>query len=337
MQEELHLVAEEYGWKDIAGEPINIGLINNTWRVTCATEEFIIQRMNENVFPNVAAIDYNIRILHHFLIEQGIELAGLRIMFTPKGRSLVQLKSGYYRAFRFIPHQCVYQTVKSNQVAFEAAKRVGLFTASFQNFDASHLKITIPNFHDLAFRFQQYQVALSTKSPRIATCKQQMNQVERYLPLIDTFQVAFGSKQKRVIHHDVKISNLLFEGNNKAIALVDYDTVMPGYFISDIGDMMRTYLTPIDENSTNLDAIELKKERYQAIIDGYMETMGSSISKGGLKLMHFSGSYIIFMQALRFLTDYINGDQYYKTQYDLHNLDRAKNQLALLLQYQNLN
>jgi hypothetical protein len=139
------------------------------------------------------------------------------------------------------------------------------------------------------------------------------------------------------MHHDTKISNVLLDEESfKGVCVIDLDTLMPGYFISDLGDMMRTYLCAVDENETDFSKIKIREDFFSAIVKGYLSEMGSVLNPQEKELILFSGKYIIYMQALRFLTDYLQGNTYYPIQYPNQNLDRALNQFQLLnLLFQN--
>jgi len=136
----------------------------------------------------------------------------------------------------------------------------------------------------------------------------------------------------RVTHHDTKISNVLFDKKGRGICIIDLDTVMPGYFISDVGDMMRTYLSPVSEEETDFEKIRVRDEFYTAIVQGYYNEMKDELTKTEKKYFFYAGEFIIYMQAIRFLTDYLNDDIYYGAKYPTHNLMRAKNQSILLEQ-----
>ena len=133
------------------------------------------------------------------------------------------------------------------------------------------------------------------------------------------------------MHHDAKISNILFsEETGQVICPVDLDTCMPGYFFSDLGDMIRSMACSEDESSSNFSEINIRKDFYESIVDGYMEVMQKLLTDSEKKFIHYSGLLMTYMQALRFLSDYLNGDMYYRTTYTEQNFDRAKNQLTLL-------
>ena len=134
------------------------------------------------------------------------------------------------------------------------------------------------------------------------------------------------------MHHDTKISNVLFDDCGKGIAIIDLDTVMPGYFISDVGDMMRTYLSPANEEEKDFSKIEIRDDFFRGIVNGYVSSMGDELTESEHDLILYSGQFIIYMQAIRFLADYCNNDSYYEVQYEDNNLVRAENQICLLKQ-----
>ncbi|HET6767304.1 MAG TPA: aminoglycoside phosphotransferase family protein, partial [Chitinophagaceae bacterium] len=136
--------------------------------------------------------------------------------------------------------------------------------------------------------------------------------------------------KKRVTHHDCKISNVLFDNNNRGLCVIDLDTVMPGYFISDFGDMMRTYLSPVSEEEKNFDRIEIREEYFKAISNGYLSEMGNELTAIEKEHLVYAGKFMVFMQALRFITDHLNNDIYYGARYQGHNFVRANNQTVLL-------
>src|SRR5690606_24912784 len=134
----------------------------------------------------------------------------------------------------------------------------------------------------------------------------------------------------RVTHHDTKISNVLFDKDGKGICVIDLDTVMPGYFISDVGDMIRTYVSPANEEERDFDKIRVRDDVMDALTEGYLEFMGDELTATEKKHTRYSGMFMTYMQALRFLTDYLNDDVYYGARYDGHNRVRAMNQVRLL-------
>lgn len=137
----------------------------------------------------------------------------------------------------------------------------------------------------------------------------------------------------RVIHHDTKISNVLFNDHNKGLCIIDMDTVMPGYFISDVGDMMRTYLSPANEEEKEVDKIQVRDDFFTAIAQGYIGELKNELTQTEKQHVVYAGEFMIYMQALRFLTDHLNNDVYYGARYEGHNWVRAHNQVVLLQKY----
>jgi thiamine kinase-like enzyme len=133
-----------------------------------------------------------------------------------------------------------------------------------------------------------------------------------------------------VTHHDTKISNVLFDDQDNGLCVIDLDTVMPGYFISDVGDMMRTYLSPVNEEEKDLSKIIIRNEYFKAITDGYLSEMSAELTEKEKEHFVYAGKFMIYMQALRFITDHLNNDHYYGAAYEGHNFVRANNQAVLL-------
>ena len=180
----------------------------------------------------------------------------------------------------------------------------------------------------------QFERSLREGNPdRIATCAALIQRARAQLGIAEGYRAALASRAliPRLMHHDTKISNVLFDARSgKGICVVDLDTVMPGVVLSDIGDMLRTYVCPVDENHRDLNDIAIRPEVHTAIAAGYLDVMGDVLTGGERALFDFSGKFMIFMQALRFLTDHLNDDVYYGAAYPGQNRDRAANQFTLL-------
>ena len=195
--------------------------------------------------------------------------------------------------------------------------------------------MTIPGFHDLSLRLKQLKQSLHKKNyerlGKAASLINQLKEKEHYVSFYEVMTES-GEFEKRLMHHDAKISNILFsEETGQVICPIDFDTCMPGYFFSDLGDMIRSMTCSEPENSINYSEINIRKDFYEAILEGYMEVMKELLTDAEKKHIHYSGLLIIYMQALRYITDYLNGDLYYRISYFEQNFDRAMNQLTLLL------
>jgi thiamine kinase-like enzyme len=243
---------------------------------------------------------------------------------------------GYFRIFPFVKSSKNYTVVHSPKQAFEAAAQFGLFTKNLENFDVATLNTIIPHFHNLNLRYQQFEQSLINGNVRrVDECKTEINFLLQQKEIVSKYNtlIANPNFKLRVTHHDTKISNVLFDDKDNGLCVIDLDTVMPGYFISDVGDMMRTYICPVSEEEIDTNKIIIRKDYYNAIEDGYLSKMDLILTNEEKDNFHFSGEFMIYMQALRFLTDYINDDVYYGAKYDKHNYNRAKNQIVLLCKY----
>jgi Ser/Thr protein kinase RdoA (MazF antagonist) len=314
-------------------ESFGTGLINSTWLVKAKEKKYILQRINVNVFKDPYAIDENINALAFYLGKKFPSYIFTSPVHSKDGSTLIEQDGKYFRLFEFIEGSHAYTALQNSQLAYEAAKQFGKFTKLLAHFDAEQLKTTIPDFHNLSLRYKQFKKSISTTSPaRLQKSQQVIDALEEHRNIVETFEEikTSSSFKKRVTHHDTKISNVLFDKNNKGICVIDLDTVMPGYFISDVGDMMRTYLSPADEEETGFYKIDVREEYFDAIVQGYLSEMNNVLSDEEKKYFVYAGKFMIYMQALRFLTDYLNNDIYYGAKYELHNFNRATNQLVLL-------
>lgn len=311
------------------------GLINHTWIVKEKTtsKRYILQCINHAIFKSPEAITSNISLIDNYLKKNYPGYLFEAQLRTIDGEDLVKEDGKYYRLYRFVEGSHSVDVVKDLKEAYEAAKQFGKFTANLANFDVKQLQITLPDFHNLPLRFEQFKTAIQKGNPtRIAQCKKDIQQLLDYAYISDTVKET-EKMPVRVIHHDTKISNVLFNQENKGMCVIDLDTIMPGYFISDVGDMMRTYLSPISEEERDWTRHEIRIEIFEAIVSGYLSEMGKVLQPVEKAHFVYSGSFMIYMQALRFITDYLNNDVYYGAKYEDHNLVRGENQLALLKKY----
>ena len=312
------------------------GLINHTLKITCPDGSYILQCINTQVFKHPESIADNIAQLAYYLKTTAPDYLFVAPLPTISGQYLAHIDGEYYRLTHFVPGSHTVDSVAHVIQAYEAAKQFGRFTQLLQNFDLTALSYTLPDFHNLNLRITQFEVAKAkADANRMATAADAISLVESYKYIADAYAELKHNKSipLRVIHHDTKINNVLFDDQNNGLCVIDLDTVMPGYFLSDIGDMMRTYLAEANEEETDLNKIEIRMNVFAAIYAGYIQEMGASLTYYEKSLFVYAGEMMIFMQALRFLTDYLNGDIYYLTTYAGQNLRRAQNQLTLLQKY----
>jgi Ser/Thr protein kinase RdoA (MazF antagonist) len=329
-------ILEKYGIDEskTSVEPLSTGLINRTWKISSGGNQYILQRINDYVFKNPYFIAENIRMVDKYLKEHNPSYLFPSPVKTIKGEDVdYDETEGWFRLFPFIKGSHTIEVVTSPEQAFEAAAQFGKFTRLLSGFDASKLHKTIPDFHNLGLRFHQFENAVKNgNANRIRQSDQLIEEIKSRHHIVDRFEKIQNSHliKQRVTHHDTKISNVLFDDREKGICIIDLDTLMPGYFISDLGDMMRTYLSPASEEEKNFDKIEIRDDFFKAIIAGYAGAMGDELNNEEQALIFFSGLFLIYMQAMRFLTDHLNNDIYYGAAYDDHNFIRAGNQIQLL-------
>lgn len=327
------------GAKDCIVEPFGTGLINNTWKVSCGTDEYILQRINTNVFRKPENIAANIRLMASHLNKLAEDYLFIEPVTATNGSAMVYHndEDAYFRLMPFVRNSFTHDVVESPSIAYEAASQFGLFTKKLAGIDPSQLQVTIPQFHDLSFRYEQFETALARGN------KKRIDNASGIIEFMTSRQHIVEEYNKikqnpdfklRATHHDTKISNVLFDKDGKGLCVIDLDTAMPGYFISDVGDMMRTYLSPVSEEEKDLDKIEVREEYFTAIAQGYLQQMQNELTPVEKQHFVYSGSFLIYMQALRFLTDHINDDIYYGAKYEGHNLLRANNQATLLRCYE---
>lgn len=321
--------------KELIIQPFGNGLINNTWKVTAGNKGYILQRVNTTVFKNPELIDENIRKIGSYFSENYPDYQFVMPVENENGKTLIKQQQEYFRLFPFVNNSFVYDKLENENLAYEAAGQFGKFTKLLSDFDASKLNTTLPEFHNLNLRHQQFVDAKKTGiHSRINLAAKQLKQLDAHENILLEYQqfMASANKKLRVMHHDTKISNVLFNADNKGICVIDLDTVMPGYFISDVGDMMRTYLSPANEEEQDFNKIIVRKDYYNSIVKGYLNEMESELSDFEKSQFLFAGKFMIYMQALRFMTDYLLGDTYYPVKYPDNNLVRAENQIRLLKQ-----
>ena len=331
-----------YGWKVDSYAPIQQGLINSTYSIQTNKGAYILQCINHSVFKNPSAIDDNINAISSYLQKNNPSYLFTHLVPTLNGNTLVQWEGGYYRAFHKIEGYALSVLDNENQVK-QAAMQFSGFTSILKNFEASQLKDSLPDFHNLNLRYHQFSEAIvKGNAQRITETKEAISFLAAHKKYVDIYSafIHHAEVKKRVTHHDTKISNVLFQKNNgieKAICVIDLDTVMAGYFISDVGDMCRTCLCKVSEEEKDLNKVVVDAAKWKALEKGYLHFMQDELSSFERDHFFYGGQFMIYMQALRFLTDHLNNDIYYGAKYEGQNLVRTLNQIRLLEQYNKLN
>lgn len=332
----LQSVLSEYRFKDqpLQVETFGNGLINHTWKLKVADKEYIVQRINNEVFKEPEDIANNINVIADYLSQHFPDYTFISPIASSNGDKMFYDKiKGYFRIFPFVSDSHSVDVVETPEQAYEAAAQFGRFSKLLSGIDISKIKITIPGFHDLSFRYKQFLHALKHgNTERLIQSAPLIKTLQDFSDIVSIYDniVKNPEFKLRVTHHDTKISNVLFDHLDKGICVIDLDTVMPGYFISDVGDMIRTCISPVSEEEKDYSKVCVRVEFYNAIVDGYYSEMKDELTETEKKYFLYSGKFIIYMQAIRFLTDYLENDVYYGAKYPGQNLVRAGNQTVLL-------
>ena len=318
------------------------GHINDTYKVVTAsgTVMYVLQRINHLIFTDVEMLQRNIRIvtthIREKLIARGetdLERKALTFIQTKDGKDYYHDGESYWRVCLMIPDAISLEEVNP-ELAYEAGKAFGDFQSMLADIPEGVIGETIPNFHNMEFRLQQFHDAIKANvANRLEGVKDLVEEIEKRakgMCMLEQLNRE-GKIKKRINHCDTKVNNILFDNNSgKVLCVIDLDTVMPGYVLSDIGDFIRTGANTGAEDDTNLDNVHVNLEIFKAYTRGYMEMAKSFLSDIEILILPFGGRLLTYMQTMRFLTDYINGDTYYKIHHIEHNLQRTKAQFKLL-------
>jgi Ser/Thr protein kinase RdoA (MazF antagonist) len=317
-------------------EPLSGGLINHTYRVMSDHEPvFLLQQINTQVFPAPQDVQDNYMQVWQYAKANAPTFKLPAPVLTNDHQSLYKdNSSSYWRAFEYLRDTQALPVAETPAQAAETAITFAEFTATFSAMDVTVLKAVIPGFHDLGLRYRQFGEAIASgNTARMSKAEPLISALqsrERYVHFFEKVKSS-NAYTLRVMHHDAKIANILFDKKGgQVVCPVDYDTVMPGYFFSDLGDMIRSMTPCADENSTDLETLCIRGDFYKAVLDGYLSVMDAQFTADEKKNIHYAGILMIYMQALRFLADYLNNDIYYRVDHPEHNYERALNQLTLL-------
>jgi Ser/Thr protein kinase RdoA (MazF antagonist) len=314
--------------------PLGSGHIHQTYKVT-AKNNFVLQRVNKNVFTQPEIIASNNRIAFQYLKQQHPGYLFPQALPDLQGNDLFFDDDGFpWRLYPLIENTFTIDEVSSEQEAFEAASGFGQLTKNLNGVDTALFKPTLDRFHDLTWRYEQFEDAFQKSKPKtliaatneIEIARSFQYLVKEYQELIDQ-----GSLIQRVMHNDTKVNNILFDTvTQKAVCAIDLDTLMPGYFIYDLGDMVRTFVSPVNEEEKDISKVTFRRNIYDALLEGYLIQMGELLTPSEKKSIPFSGMMMTYIMALRMLADFLRGNTYYHITYPDQNLVRARNQLHLL-------
>lgn len=324
-------------------KPLTIGFINDSYVVESKNpddEWYFLQRINHAIFKDVEGLQRNIEIvtdhLRKKLKEKGftdIEKRVLKLVPSKDNKLYYQDNKGnYWRVYVYIKNTKTYNQI-TPELAYKTGIEFGNFQAMLSDLPLDNLIETIPDFHNMEFRLKQFREAVKENiANRLTQTQWMVNEIEKRAFDMTLAERLYqeGKLTKRINHCDTKVNNILFDENDNPICIVDLDTVMPGYVLSDFGDFMRTAANTGAEDDEHLDHIGVNFEIYEAYTKGYLEKAKYFLTQVELGNLAFGAKLLSYMQTVRFFTDYLNGDTYYKIQSPEHNWQRTKAQFELL-------
>nr|WP_314992682.1 phosphotransferase [uncultured Treponema sp.] len=345
-------------FKSFGGGHIN-GTYLSVWNQAGTQVRYTHQRINRRVFQNPAAVIENIRrITEHIaakLIAEAEPAATIATQPTlqpgtaavPVSRqalTLIPAKDGrffyldpageYWRTYLFIEDAVTYERMESSALARKAGAAIGAFQRQLSDYRGPALHETIPDFHNMHSRYDQLDHAVAHDvAGRLAEVRAELAFLEanRARGMILSDGLARGTLPRGITHNDTKLNNILFDAaTGNALCIIDLDTVMPGTVLFDTGDLIRTAANTACEDEPDLSKVRFDTSLFAALIDGYLSTASSFLTPAEKSLIAESGRVLTQIMAVRFLTDYLNGDRYYKISRPTHNLDRARSQIALI-------
>ena len=330
---------------DISGrlrgiEPLHMGHIHDSfisnWSGDTGEKRYLHQRMNRTVFPDLEGLMNNILLVTEHLAAHPIDgEETLSLIASRPGGVMVQDRNDkFWRTFKYVENVEVLNRCHSPIHAHEAGRIFGSFVQRLTDLDPAKLNITIPKFFHLPTRVKELKVAaeknsIHRRSRAETELKSILKREEAYSVI--TRSLDQGRLPYRVIHYDPKINNVLFDiQTSKAICVVDLDTCMPGTLLYDFGDMVRTSSVETAEDEEDLSRIEINLDFFKSILEGYVDAVRGLLTQSEIALMSFAPAAATLTVGMRFLSDYLSGDVYFKTSHAEHNLQRARAQLALV-------
>ncbi len=341
----------DFEGKVIDKKPLKKGHINDTFCIVCETEnkqnkKYILQKINTNIFKNPDELMENVVNVTSYIRKIVIENGGnperetLNIIPTKNGENYYKDKDGdCFRVYKFIEDATTYDLVQNAQDFYESAVAFGNFQRLLSNFPANTLYETIPNFHNTVDRLNKLKEAIQKDAVnRVKNVKEEIDFVlnrEKDCHIICDL-LEKGEIPLRVTHNDTKLNNIMIDNKTKkAICVIDLDTVMPGTLLNDFGDSIRFGASTALEDEQDLSKVECSMELFEAYTKGFIEGVKGNLTDKEKEMLPMGAKIITLECGIRFLTDYLQGDTYFKIDRDNHNLDRARTQFKLVLDMEN--
>jgi Ser/Thr protein kinase RdoA (MazF antagonist) len=345
MQEPVNIIQKfQIGGTVVNVAPYGSGHINDTYRVETRPGDrynYILQRINHRIFKNVPALMENVeRVTRHIRTKlentpgANPDREGLTLIHALDGKSYYQDEDGnFWRVYIFITDNKSYDIVDSPDQAFEGGRMFGKFQAMIADLPGGPLNETIPNFHNIEWRLETFRNTLERDPVKRAGLVGA--ETEFVLARAEEMGTILrlgreGKIPQRITHNDTKFNNVLLDMNDRGLCVIDLDTVMPGYVHYDFGDSIRTSTNTGAEDDPDLDRVEMDLRLFEGYTKGFLKETRTTLTQTELDHLALSGKLLPYMIGLRFLTDYVDGDNYFKIKHEHHNLQRARAQFKLL-------
>ncbi|WP_160140171.1 phosphotransferase enzyme family protein [Chryseobacterium sp. c4a] len=315
--------------------PIHDGLINTTYLLEDLDQQkkFILQKINHHVFRQPEVIVNNHLMVNELLKSNNYQFQIIEPIPSLTHQLLVKDKNGEpWRMLSFVENSITFLTAPSLQTAFEAAKTFSYFLSVVNTEKLPAIEDTLPNFLNFEKRIADYKKALENAAPHLKeNAKTEIEITNQLISLPDQWIEMEKANQipKRIIHADVKISNILFDKNHSPLAVIDLDTMMISTILYDFGTMIQSYTNTTHEDDGSAEN-NFNPEMYKVVKEGFLFYLKEKLTQEESDHLDYAAQVAIYIQEVRFLTDYLNGSTYYSIKYPEHNLDRTRNQLELL-------
>lgn len=345
MKQELNNIVAQFSIEGAIGEiaPIGNGLINDTYvakNSEAGKPDYILQRINHHIFKDVELLQQNIdRVTAHIrakLIAAGDPDADRKVLHVIPARDAKLYYfdgENYWRLTAYVSGCVTHEQMDNDELARLTGVAFGNFQAQLSDIPTGTLGETIPNFHNIEFRLENFKAAIARDAQgRLKEAQWLVDELLKRSEEMCQAEVLHraGELPKRVTHCDTKINNLLFDEAGQPLCVIDLDTTMPGFVLSDFGDFIRTGANTGLEDDENLDNVTVNMPVFRAFAKGYLESASSFLTPLEKKLLPFGGKLLTYMQTVRFLTDFLEGDTYYKIKHPMHNWQRSLAQFKLL-------
>lgn len=324
----------------VSHEKLTSGHINDTYKVSTPKANYILQKINGFVFKNASELINNKVKVSEFLLEQAgnDHTNTLSFVKTKNGNNSYQdVQGDFWNLSYYIENSKAYSKTPNEKVAFEAGKVTGGFLHDTRDFNSRKLTPIFSNFHTMSFRVKSFEEALrSANKDRLEKAQRAITFFEETKTTMYGVENALkeGILSLRVTHSDTKISNILFSENDDGICMIDTDTVMEGVLHYDYGDAIRTICNTANEDEKDLDKVGFNLPFFKAYTEGFFQGLRGNISSEEAQYLSSTIFEMIFIMGIRFLTDYLCEDVYYKITHETHNLERAENQMQLFIDAQ---